>query len=138
MGDVVLYFHICYLYSNILLIVIPVKQVIEPGMRHLGDVHWFIGLFYLDRIYWILQDILFFIFITFQMKVMKNNPPGAERSYNLRKDRKLAGRHSLKPQIHLFKMFIASKYLFYFEFRHYHKRGKICKGYVRLVLVFLE
>ena len=30
MGDVVSYFHICYLYSNILLIVIPVKQVIEP------------------------------------------------------------------------------------------------------------
>jgi len=42
-------------------------------------VHWIIGLFYLDRINWILQDILFFIFITFLMKVMKNNPPGAER-----------------------------------------------------------
>jgi hypothetical protein len=46
--------------------------------------------FFLDRINWILQDmfydftgyVLFFIFITFLMKVMKNNPPGAERSYN--------------------------------------------------------
>ncbi|MCK4469757.1 MAG: helix-turn-helix domain-containing protein [Desulfobacterales bacterium] len=36
MGDVVSYFHICYLYSNILLIVIPVKQVIEPGMDRDG------------------------------------------------------------------------------------------------------
>ena len=41
-------------------------------------VYLIIGLFYLDRINWILQDI-FFIFITFLMKVMKNNPPGAER-----------------------------------------------------------
>ena len=40
----------------------------------MGDIHWFIGLFYLDRINGILQDILLFIFITSLMKVMKNNP----------------------------------------------------------------
>ncbi len=39
MGDVVSYFHICYFYSNILLIVIPVKQVIEPGIAQTINLH---------------------------------------------------------------------------------------------------
>jgi len=33
------YFHFCYLYSNILLIVIPVKQVIEPGIAQTINLH---------------------------------------------------------------------------------------------------
>jgi hypothetical protein len=39
--------------------------------------------FYFDRINWILQDYLFFIFITLRMKVMKNNPPVAEKTTTL-------------------------------------------------------
>jgi hypothetical protein len=47
-----------------------------------SDYKFLIFLLFLDRINWILQDYFIFIFITFRMKVMKNNPPGAERSYN--------------------------------------------------------
>ena len=55
-------------------------RFIRFSLKHCANQTLFY--YFLDRINWILQDNLFFIFITFLMKVMKNNPPGMEKSYD--------------------------------------------------------